>query len=122
MPNRSSGPGSSITLGGLFVLDALESHDGLWELQAALGTQMEPLGSPEQLGQKRDVPAPCLCHIFPPRNRERAEPPVTSSVWGRHSAQMHRLGGGGGGHTDQVYLNGKLTRLCQQQEVSQQAL
>lgn len=39
--------------------------------------------------------------------------------------QMHQLGGGGGGggcwHTDHAYLNGKLTRLCQQWGVSQQA-
>lgn len=51
-------PGSGIALGWLFVLVALESHDGLWELQAALGTQTEPLGSPEQLRAEARHPWP----------------------------------------------------------------
>ena len=101
----SSHPGPSIALGRLFGLVALESHYGLWKLQAALGTQTESLGSPDQLRAevRRPRPAPCPASwlfsvtSFPQGTRSEPSPRVTNSVWGRHSAQVHRPGGGGGG-------------------------
>lgn len=74
-PARSH-PGPSIALGRLFGLVALESHYGLWELQAALGTQTESLGSPDQLRAEARCPRPLpgqlviLCPFLPPRHQE----------------------------------------------------